>query len=98
MAILGLPGAGEAAQRVSPTEMVDRLNHFYEAATRAVVARDGTVDKLMSDQVIAFFGTPYNDREHALRAVEVATDAITARADQGSGASLGAPAGGTGQA
>src|SRR5712692_5792808 len=92
MAVMGLPGAGEAAQRLSPTEMVDRLNHFYEIATRAVVARDGTVDKLMSDQVIAFFGTPYNDREHALRAVETAADVIVAMEDQWGGTSLVAAA------
>src|SRR5438034_2860697 len=98
MAVMGLPGAGEAAQRLSPTQMVERLNHFYEIATRAVVARDGTVDKLMSDQVIAFFGTPYNDREHALRAVEVATEVITAMEDQWSGTSMVAAAVGTGEA
>jgi adenylate cyclase len=98
MAVMGLPGAGEAAQRLSPTEMVDRLNHFYEIATRAVVARDGTVDKLMSDQVIAFFGTPYNDREHALRAVEAAADVIVAMEDQWGGTSLVAAAVGTGEA
>ena len=98
MAVMGLPGAGEAAQRLSPTQMVERLNHFYEIATRAVVARDGTVDKLMSDQVIAFFGTPYNDREHALRAVEAAADVIAAMEDQWGGTSLVAAAVGTGEA
>ena len=78
--------------------MVERLNHFYEIATRAIVARDGTVDKLMSDQVIAFFGTPYNEREHALRAVEAAADVIAAMEDQWSGTSLVAAAVGTGEA
>jgi class 3 adenylate cyclase len=78
--------------------MVERLNHFYEIATRAVVARDGTVDKLMSDEVIAFFGTPYNDREHAQRAVEVAAEVIAAMEDQWSGTSAVAAAVGTGDA
>jgi class 3 adenylate cyclase len=78
--------------------MVERLNHFYEIATRAVVARDGTVDKLMSDEVIAFFGTPYNDREHALRAVEVSAEVIAAMEDQWSGTSAVAAAVGTGEA
>ncbi len=63
-----------------------------------MVARDGTIDKLMSDQVIAFFGTPYNSREHALRAVEAATDVIVAMEDRWSGASLVAAAVGTGEA
>ena len=78
--------------------MVERLNHFYEIATREVVARDGTVDKLMSDQVIAFFGAPYNEREHALRAVDAAAKVIAAMEDQWSGTSSVAAAVGTGSA
>jgi class 3 adenylate cyclase len=77
---------------------VERLNHFYEAATRAVVARDGTVDKLLSDQVIAFFGTPYNEFEHAQRAVDAAADVMAAMEDRWSGAPLVAAAVGTGEA
>ena len=96
--MIGLPGAGEAAQRLSPTDMVERLNRFYDIATRAVIARDGTVDKLMSDQVIAFFGTPYNDQDHALRAVEAAVDVIAAMEDHWGGTSLVAAAVGTGEA
>lgn len=60
--------------------------------------RDGTVDKLMSDQVIAFFGTPYNEREHELRAVEAAVDVIDALEDRWTGAPLVAAAIGTGEA
>jgi len=93
-----LPGAGEVAQRLSSTELVERLNHFYEIATSAVVARDGTVDKLMSDQVIAFFGTPFNEREHALRALEATSEVMTAMQDRWSGAPLVAAAVGTGEA
>jgi class 3 adenylate cyclase len=74
------------------------LNHFYEIATRAVVARDGTIDKLMSDQVIAFFGTPFNEDEHALRAVEATAAVMAAMQDRWSGASLVAAAVGTGEA
>jgi len=44
--------------------------------TTAVVARDGTIDKLLDEQVIAFFGTPWNDVEHERRAIEAAADVI----------------------
>ena len=96
--MLRLPSAGEVARRLSATELVERLNRFYEIATKAVVARDGTVDKLMSDQVIAFFGTPYNEVAHAERAVDAATDVIVAMEDRWSGASQVAAAVGTGPA
>ena len=62
------------------------------------MARDGTIDKLMSDQVIAFFGTPYNEHDHALRAVEAAADVIAAMEERWSGASLVTAAVGTGEA
>jgi class 3 adenylate cyclase len=49
---------------------------FYERATDAVIARDGTVDKLLGEEVIAFFGAPYNEQEHERRAVEAALEVI----------------------
>lgn len=52
----------------------------------------------MSDQVIAFFGTPYNERDHALRAVDATEEVIAAMEERWSGASLVAAAVGTGEA
>jgi len=75
---------------------VDRLNQFYEIATNAIVTRDGTVDKLLPQEVIAFFGTPYNDKEHERRAVEAAEETIRAMDDRWTGAPLVAAAVGTG--
>jgi len=49
---------------------VPRLNRFYEEVTRAVILRDGTIDKLLGDQVVAFFGTPFNEERHEHRAVD----------------------------
>jgi len=95
---LRLPSASEVASRLSPTEFVERLNRFYAVATRAIVARDGTLDKLLAHEVIAFFGTPYNEHEHERRAVEAAEETIRAMDDKWSGASLVAAAVGTGTA
>ena len=65
-------------------------------ATNAIVARDGTVDKLLPQEVIAFFGTPYNDRDHERRAVEAAEETIRAMEDRWTNAPLVAAAVGTG--
>src|SRR2546430_10139191 len=88
-----LPAASEVAARLGPTEFVDRLNHFYAVATKAIVARDGTLDKLLAHEVVAFFGTPYNAEEHERRAVEAAEETIRAMDDKWSGGAFGAPAG-----
>lgn len=77
---------------------MDRLNQFYEIATNAIVTRDGTVDKLLPQEVIAFFGTPYNDAEHERRAVEAAEETIRKMEDRWTSAPLVAAAVGTGVA
>ena len=49
-------GFTSMSERLPPTEMVRRLNRFYELSTRVVVDLDGTLDKMVGDQVMAFFG------------------------------------------
>ena len=60
------------SERLPPFELVERLNRFYALATRAVFDLDGTLDKMVGDQVMAFFGAPYKVEDHARRAVEAA--------------------------
>ena len=62
------------------------------------MARDGTIDKLLDEQVIAFFGTPWNDVEHERRAIEAAAEVIRAMSSfWGEAATVGAAVG-TGRA
>lgn len=62
--------------------------------TTAVVARDGTIDKLLDEQVIAFFGTPWNAVEHERRAIEAATEVIRGMSSfWGEAATVGAAVG-----
>jgi class 3 adenylate cyclase len=56
------------------------------------------LDKLLAHEVVAFFGTPYNEHEHERRAVEAAAETIRAMDDKWTGASLVAAAVGTGTA
>jgi adenylate cyclase len=60
------------AERLTPAEVVERLNRFYSLATNAVFEYDGTVDKLVGDQVMAFFGAPVHAEDHPRRAIETA--------------------------
>jgi adenylate cyclase len=64
------------AERLSPADVAERLNRFYALATDAVFRRDGTLDKLVGDQVMAFFGAPIDQRDHARRAVETALEIV----------------------
>jgi adenylate cyclase len=64
------------SERLSPAEVAERLNRFYALATDAVFRRDGTLDKLVGDQVMAFFGAPIHEPDHARRAVETALEIV----------------------
>ena len=60
------------SERLGPTELVARLNRFYDLVAKVVFELDGTLDKMVGDQVMAFFGAPYRVADHARRAVEAA--------------------------
>ena len=68
------------SERVAPAEVVARLNRFYKLASDSVFDLDGALDKMVGDQVMAFFGAPFMFEGHAERAVEAAL-AIVARVE-----------------
>jgi class 3 adenylate cyclase len=43
---------------MNPAEVATRLNRFYDIATNAIFRHDGTLDKLVGDEVMAFFAAP----------------------------------------
>jgi adenylate cyclase len=69
------------AERTGPAAIVGRLNAFYEVASRAIFRYDGTLDKLVGDQVMAFFGPPLNHEDHSRRAVMTALEIMRAVAE-----------------
>lgn len=73
---IDLGGVTEALRHRSPSEVVPGLNRFYAQVTRAVISRDGTIDKQLGDQVVAFFGTPYGEERHEHRAVDAGLEII----------------------
>ena len=70
-------GFTSLSERIPPDEVVVRLNRFYSLAAQAVFDLDGTLDKMVGDQVMAFFGAPFRPKDHAQRAVQAAMDIVT---------------------
>jgi adenylate cyclase len=60
------------AERLPPADIAERLNRFYALASEVIFEYDGTLDKLVGDQVMAFFGAPLENEDHPIRAVQVA--------------------------
>jgi adenylate cyclase len=69
--IRGFTGIAEATP---PAELVSMLGRWFEEATRIVAACRGTVDKFIGDAVMAFWGAPEAEPEHAAWACEAAIE------------------------
>ncbi len=60
------------SERLRPEEVVAWLNPYLSRMTHILHAHRGTVDKYEGDAILAFFGQPLPDSEHALHAVQAA--------------------------
>ena len=52
-----------------PEEVAEFLSHFFSCAVESIFAYGGTLDKFIGDAVMAFFGAPIPQDDHADRAV-----------------------------
>lgn len=57
---------------MEPQEVIGLLNELMEHLATAVDAEEGVVDKFIGDEVMAVFGAPVAQADHALRAVSAA--------------------------
>jgi adenylate cyclase len=51
-------------------ELSEMMNHYLTPMTRIVHETQGTIDKYIGDAVMAFWGAPVRDAEHASKAVK----------------------------
>ena len=77
MLFADIRGSTSLAERMSPGEFHSLLDRFYTAASDAVFANDGVVDKFVGDEVVATF-QPLLGERHAARAVAAALDVLRA--------------------
>jgi adenylate cyclase len=65
-------GFTSLSDRASPEEVVARLREYFEALCEVIYAHEGAVDKFIGDAIMAFFGTPHEDADHARHAIACA--------------------------
>jgi adenylate cyclase len=59
---------------LNASQLVELLNEYLSAMTDILVAEGGTLDKYEGDAIVAFFGAPIVQPDHAARAVRVAIE------------------------
>lgn len=75
-----LAGFTSLAEQMAPEAVVAHLNEYFEAVCGAVLEEDGTVKEFQGDGVVAFWGAPIAQPDHAVRACRAAL-AAAARLD-----------------
>jgi len=66
------------SESMSPQELVQILNRYLTAMTDIVLKYDGTLDKYEGDAIMAFWGAPLPQEDHALRACKCAVEQLEA--------------------
>src|SRR3954449_13095041 len=64
-----ISGFTTISETKKPEEVSEFLSHFFTAAVDSIFAYGGTLDKFIGDAVMAFFGAPIPQDDHADRAV-----------------------------
>ena len=63
-------------KRATPEELVAQLNEYFTRMVDIVFRQHGTVDKFVGDMVMALFGAPVDDVDHAEHAVAAAVEMV----------------------
>lgn len=60
------------SESLKPESLVALLNEYFEAMSQVILEEGGTLDKFEGDAIMAFFGAPLEQPDHALRAATAA--------------------------
>ncbi|MEO0541108.1 MAG: MASE1 domain-containing protein [Cyanobacteria bacterium P01_A01_bin.105] len=65
-------GYTRLSEQMAPEMVVDLLNAYFEVMVDVIFEQQGTLDKFIGDAIMAIFGSPVAQTDHAPRAVRTA--------------------------
>lgn len=60
------------SEKMDPAELASRLSEYFDAMTKAIFRHRGMINDFIGDAVMAIFGAPLDDPEHAFHAAQSA--------------------------
>jgi adenylate cyclase len=69
-----LESFSEIAESLAPETLMALMNEYLSGMTDVIEAHGGYVDKYIGDSIVAIFGAPAEDRDHAASAARAALD------------------------
>ncbi|WP_032112394.1 adenylate/guanylate cyclase domain-containing protein [Candidatus Paracaedibacter symbiosus] len=67
-----IAGFTTVSETYPPDKLMVHLSEYLEALTSIIIKEQGTIDKYIGDAIMAFWGAPQSDRDHALHACKAA--------------------------
>jgi adenylate cyclase len=67
-----IAGFTSMSEKLAPEELSTLLNSYLDGMSSIVLAHGGTLDKFIGDAVVAIFGAPIHQSNHASRALDCA--------------------------
>jgi adenylate cyclase len=74
-------GSMDLAERLDPEDWARAMDRFFRVLSDGVLRYGGTVDKFTGDGIMALFGAPLSQEDHARRACHAALNLRAATAD-----------------
>ena len=72
-----IEGFSLIAEKMSPDGLMELMNEYLSAMTDVIERHGGYVDKYIGDSIVAVFGAPADDPDHAANAARAALDCCT---------------------
>jgi class 3 adenylate cyclase len=66
------------SEKMAPAEVVNFLNTYFERMQGIIFEHKGTLDKLIGDAVMCFWGAPVESKDHPIRGVLTALEMVHA--------------------